>query len=189
MPVSTSEITSYLDADEKVLWDGAPPSGIMFRYSDIFFVPFSFLWFGFALFWEASVLGLTFNTSHNPPVIFPLFGLVFVCVGAYMAIGRFFFDADVRGQTIYAITSRRAIIFSRAPFRRLKSVGLSSSIEISTDERRSGSGTIYFGARSNYPYSWGAWSGSNSTSEFKFESIPKVREVLKIIRQVQNSTK
>ena len=41
-----------LAADEDVLWYGQPKTSVLFDANDIFLVPFSLLWGGFALFWE-----------------------------------------------------------------------------------------------------------------------------------------
>src|SRR5262245_56586891 len=129
MAVASPELAPYLERDEKVLWRGAPPSGIMFRAHDVFFIPFSLLWFGFALFWEASVLGLLDDRPHTLPFFLPLFGFVFVCVGFYMVFGRFVWDAIVRGGSLYALTNRRAIILTRSPIKSFRSVVLTAATE------------------------------------------------------------
>jgi hypothetical protein len=183
------ELTSYLDVDEKTIWHGAPPKGILFRASDTFFVPFSFLWFGFALFWEASVPGISASSPNPAPVFFPLVGLIFVCIGFYMAIGRFFWDALIRGRTLYALTNRRAIILTRFPRQGLRSVGLSAATEISTEERADGAGNVIFGARTTASIGVGGWPGTGVGNDFTFEQIPDARGVLRAIRQIQSSSK
>ena len=190
MSISTSELSPYLDAGERTLWHGAPPTGIMFRRQDVFMIPFSFLWFGFALVWESLALGITVNSPQSPPFFFPLFGFFFVCVGFYMAFGRFFWDAFVRGRTLYALTNRRAIILARVPFQQLRSIGLTPSTEVSTEERGDGTGTIIFGARSAVPAIWRGWSATGSGSgEFMFERVSDDRAVIQSIRQIQTPSK
>jgi len=189
MSVAPSELSGHLDTDEKTLWHGSPPSGLMFRRSDVLFVPFSFLWFGFALFWEASVLGIAADSANRPPVIFPLFGLVFVCIGFYMAIGRFFWDAVVRGQTLYALTNRRAIILTRFPSRVFRSIGVNAATEVSTEERAGGAGDVSFGARTALTGGLRGWQGIGAGSDFTFERIPDARGLLRIIRQIQSSSR
>jgi hypothetical protein len=189
MNVSPSELSGHLDTDEKTLWHGSPPSGIMFRKSDWFLVPFSFLWFGFALFWEAGVLGLFSDTPGRAPVLFPLFGLIFVCVGFYIAIGRFFWDALVRAQTLYALTNKRAIIFTRFPSRSFRSIGVNAATEVSTAERSDGSGDVIFGARTALASGFRGWPGTGAGGEFVFEQIRDARGLLRIVRQIQTSSR
>jgi hypothetical protein len=189
MSVSAPELAPYLERDEKALWQGAPPTGIMFRAHDVFLIPFTLLWLGFALFWEASVLGMWSDRPRSPPLFFPLFGLVFVCIGLYMAFGRFVWDALVRRGTLYALTNRRAIILTRSPFKSFRSLGLTATTEISTEEQADGSGTIFVGARPAVPYAVRGWPGLAMGGEFSFEKVQGVRDAIKIIRQIQSAAK
>jgi hypothetical protein len=75
-----------LEPGERVLWSGRPAPGLTFRPADGFLIPFSLLWCGFAIFWEASVLRIP-----GAPFFFPLFGAVFVAAGLYFVFGRFLF--------------------------------------------------------------------------------------------------
>ncbi len=81
------ELTRHLDSDERLLWSGAPGGGLRLRRSDIFMIPFSILWGGFAIFWESLAL------RHNAPLFFLVWGLPFVALGLQMMVGRFFWDA------------------------------------------------------------------------------------------------
>jgi hypothetical protein len=189
MSVALSELSGHLDADEKTLWHGSPPTGIMFRKSDWFLVPFCFLWFGFALFWEASVLGLFSDAPGRAPVFFPLFGLIFVCIGFYMAIGRFFWDALVRAQSLYALTNKRAIILTRFPSRGIRSIGLNAATEVSTEERADGAGDVIFGARAAFASGFRGWPGVGTGGEFVFEQVRDARGLLRIVRQIQTSSR
>ena len=124
----TTELSDELESGEKLLWSGRPRQGIVFRSSDIFLIPFSLLWGGFAIFWEVAVLYATSRSGINTPqavkFVFPRFGLPFVVIGFYMIFGRFFTDSAQRRKTVYGITDQRVIIRSGLFSRATKSLNL-----------------------------------------------------------------
>ena len=63
--------------------------------------------------------------SLSPFTIVPL---IFIAVGAYMAVGRFFYDAWVRQRTAYAFTKDRALILTRVFSESLVSLPITSSV-------------------------------------------------------------
>src|SRR5262245_56900012 len=150
-------IDKELRANERVFWRGKPATGIRLRGSDAYLIPFSLLWGGFAIFWEASVL--TIPKDQPVGFVFPLFGIPFVLVGLYFIFGRFIFDARSRAKTEYAVTNQRVIIKSGLFSRKIKSLNLNSMPEISFTEKSNGSGTITFG-ESTSP--WGMMRGFNA---------------------------
>src|ERR1043165_109328 len=87
------QLIPYLQPGEQLLWTGRPKGGVLFRKSDIFVIPFSILWGGFAIFWEIM--------AASGPFFFWLWGIPFVIVGLYLMIGRFFYDAKKREATVY----------------------------------------------------------------------------------------
>ncbi len=93
----------WLQFDEQVLWEGAPDPTVIFAKQDRVLVPFSIVWAGFALFWEAGVSTAGFIPGS-------IFGLVFVIVGVYLVIGRFFYKRWDRRRTRYVVTNRRAVV-------------------------------------------------------------------------------
>ncbi len=113
-PVSSTESNrweDYLDSDEKLLWQGAPATGLRFTGAGAVLSFFGIFFLGFALFW----IGMAASMSGD--VLFPLFGVPFVLVGLWLVVGHWFFDAYMRKKTRYALTSRRALI-ARALFSR-----------------------------------------------------------------------
>ena len=99
------ELAKHLESGERLVWSGVPRQGIAFRKSDLFLVPFSVMWGGFAIFWEASVL------TSDAPLFFCLWGIPFVLVGLYIMFGRFVVDARMRARAAYGLTDRRIIMF------------------------------------------------------------------------------
>lgn len=91
----------FLDPGEKLLWSGQPKQGLRFQAADVFMIPFSLMWGGFAFFWEASVLGFGRTTAHPKPmpIFMAIWGIPFVLIGLHMIVGRFFYDAALRKRT------------------------------------------------------------------------------------------
>jgi hypothetical protein len=72
-----------------------PNRGVIFHSDDWYVVPFSLLWGGFAIFWEAGVTGYGGNSPRGggAPLFMQLWGIPFVVLGQYMIWGRFLYDA------------------------------------------------------------------------------------------------
>jgi len=102
------------DIDGSVLWKGKPKQGIVFTGSDIFMIPFSVLWAGFAVFWEISVLRI-----KAAPIIFTLWGIPYVLAGIYITVGRFIHNYLNRKNTEYFVTDKRIIIVK---YKRIESI-------------------------------------------------------------------
>jgi len=186
-------IQNELKPGEKLLWSGQPQSGIRFRTSDIFLIPFSLLWGGFAIFWEVGVLYMLFATSgtnNAPPmpirIIFPLFGIPFVLVSLYLIFGRFIVDARLRENTYYAVTDQRILIVSKFFGHKVQSLNLRHLPELSLTQKADGSGTITFGlsgpfsARGNFQ-----WPGASRYQGPSFDMVERVREVYGIVQEAQ----
>lgn len=104
---STDVFDRYLRVDEEILWWGQPHPYHLLSVADIFMIPFSLLWGGFAYFWEFLVI-----TSGAPP-LFVLWGIPFVLIGSYMIFGRFIHNYLIRRNMYYAITDQRLIILRK----------------------------------------------------------------------------
>jgi hypothetical protein len=176
------ELQQYLESNEKLIWSGQPKKGIVFRTSDIFLIPFSILWCGFAIFWFTAAL------VSGASILFAMFGVPFVCVGLFFVFGRFIFDAKNRENTFYGLTDNRIIIRSGVFKKTIKSINLKTLSEIEYEERSDGSGTINFGPvnpffmRSNN-LNWFSGSRPNTSLEL----IQDVRKVYNKIREIQQS--
>ena len=81
----TTELQEYLNTNEKLIWTGQPRKGIVFRTADIFLIPFSLLWCGFAIFWVV--------IASQGSIYFAMFGIPFVIMGLIFVFGRFIIDA------------------------------------------------------------------------------------------------
>ena len=148
MTLPELRLQGELLAGERLLWTGQPDPRVIFERVDIFLVPFSLLWGGFALVWEAGVLGLgVFGEGHRSavPWFFVLWGIPFVLVGLYFIAGRFFYKAWRKRRTYYALTNKRALVLVEGRGRTLRACFLSAVPTINKSVRSSGVGTITFG--------------------------------------------
>ncbi|HEY1720112.1 MAG TPA: PH domain-containing protein [Magnetospirillaceae bacterium] len=134
------EQDGLLEPGEKILWEGQPRRGLVFRASDIVVIPLSLIWCGFAIYWE-------YKAAKQPASMVPVLGILFVLIGLHFAVGRFFYDAFVRHGTRYALTNQRVLISLGGVFtRELQSLPLEGLMNIRLSETRNGAGTIKFGA-------------------------------------------
>jgi hypothetical protein len=161
-------------ADETVRWTGEPPTGLLWRASDWVMLPFSLMWGGFALFWESMVI------SAGAPLVMMLFGVPFVCLGVYLIVGRFFWDANVRARTRYAVTDRAAYIVVdgfRGAVRRYAGSALN---DVRVERKDDGSGTLRFGAGALASY--GMRTTTSLLPQNAFESIRDVDHAYDAVR-------
>jgi hypothetical protein len=178
------EVADTLDAGESLLWAGVPKAGLYLRTNDLYLIPFSLLWGGFAIFWEYSVLSAT---GPNEPFM-AVWGIPFVLAGLYLIVGRFFVDARVRSRTAYALTNRRILIISGLFSRSTTSLQLRGLTDVTLSARGDGSGTIQFGRPiANGWASGGGWPGTSRNSPPAFELIPAVRQVHQMILEAQRN--
>lgn len=100
---------------EEILWQGQPHARI--DWSGLLH-PLTFMgviFTGFSLFWIGMATAMTANGNVPFPFqLFPLFGLPFLAVGLWMLGGRLVFDAWLRGNSWYTLTSQTAFIARNA---------------------------------------------------------------------------
>lgn len=186
MTALPEEIRAAMAPGERALWWGRPRQGVVLRGSDAFLIPFSLLWCGFAIFWEASVA-----SSGKAPGFFVLWGMPFVAIGLYMVIGRFFAEALQRSRTYYALTPDRVLIVAGVFSRTIKSLSLDTLSDLTLTEGRGGKGSITFGPQSPFGSMFGAapsWPGAQQQSP-RFDLIDDARIVYERIRSAQRSSK
>lgn len=178
------KIQAELTGGERLLWSGMPQQGIQFRPADIFMVPFSLLWGGFAVFWEYSAV------SQGAPFFFMLWGIPFVLVGLYIIIVRFFADSYLRARTYYGVTDRRILILSGLVNREVKSLTLQTLNDISIKERQDGSGSIVFGPTNPLSDMWSGsgWPGTSGKASPSFDLIHHARRTYDLIQEAQRKS-
>ena len=127
MPPSSQDsivaVQPELLSGESIVWAGQPNTRVIFHKQDLYMVPFSLLWGGFAIFWEAGVSGLS-RSNGKPGIPWSfgmLWGIPFVVAGQYLIWGRFFYDAWLKRRTYYALTNRRVIVVQNGWSRRMAS--------------------------------------------------------------------
>jgi hypothetical protein len=174
-----NELRSNLSSGEKLIWAGKPKTGIMFRSSDAFLIPFSLLWAGFAVFWETSVM------TTEAPLFFKLFGIPFVLAAIYITIGRFFIDAKKRANTIYGITTDRIIIKSGLFSSEIKSLSIKSLSDITINQKSDNSGTITLGPTDMIFSTMNGVAYSGTKQAPRLEFIEDVKSVYDIIIDLQ----
>src|SRR5438309_11166302 len=113
---SSQPFQPYLFNGERVMWTGQPKQGLALSGRDTFLIPFSLMWGGFAIFWNAMVWLAPFDTAggDDPGWFFKLWGLPFLVIGLYLIIGRFFHDARIRKKLFYAVTDQRILILRKS---------------------------------------------------------------------------
>ena len=160
----------YISAGEFILWKGKPEKGSLLTAQDVFLIPFSIFWCGFAIFWT-----VTAATSGG---LFALFGIPFVCVGLYILVGRFFWTAYMRKNTYSVITSQKII---RKRGNRVDMLDGKSLPAVHVTVHKNGCGTIRFGEVS--PYNRNSFDPNQGL--FVLENIPNVASVQQLLSRME----
>ena len=177
----TLSIEFDLGRGERLLWSGMPRQGLMLRQNDLLMIPFSLFWCGFIVNWERLAI------NQHAPLLFAAWGIPFLCVGIYLVVGRFFYDAWRRAGTAYGLTTERVLISTRGFGTSLMSFDLASLPTMSLTQQAGGLGSIAFGQAAWGPMtrSWGSWGGSPVVPTF--ESIPDAKAVYDQIRAARDA--
>lgn len=176
----------YLDPGERLLWAGAPATGIRVTPRGIATSVGSLFLLGFALLWTAGAgWGLWSGQWRQAEgfmlaflIFFPLFGLPFIAAGLYGVIGHYFFDARTRARTRYALTDRRALIAIDGRERTLRSWPIREDTVV--DFLPGAEASIRFATEVQVDS-----DGDKTHTRTGFELIPDGEAVLRLIRQIQ----
>jgi hypothetical protein len=111
-PQAAQQIQPELMSGESVYWAGMPNPRIIFHSDDWTAIPFTLIWTGFFLFWEADALGMRGKASRHGEikVFMALWGIPFLVIGNWMVWGRFLADAWLKRRTYYAVTNLRVLV-------------------------------------------------------------------------------
>ncbi len=179
-PRAPDRFKPYLSSGEDILWTGQPKQGVMFTGKDIFLIPFTLLWGGFALFWNVMVWIMP-GAQQPASWLFRLWGLPFLCVGLYMIGGRFIHDAIIRRTSFYAVSNQRILVLRG---RKLTSLKIRRLPKLELAERGDGTGSIMFEGNSMTTAfamnGFALWLPSLSGAQFL--RIEKPRQVYDLIR-------
>jgi len=173
-PEVSMRLQPELLSGESVLWAGRPNPNVVFHSDDWYMIPFSLLWGGFAIFWEAGVLGYWGHNAKGTPSIFmAIWGIPFIVIGQYLIWGRFLYDAWLKRRTYYVVTDRRVLILQEGWKRKTSFVYLDA---IPTIEREgTENGTLWFGPK--YPVLAGRGQKTRSWSRFSVGDVPVFADV------------
>jgi len=177
---------SQLASGERIEWVGRPNPKRYFTRQDAVLIPFSLVWCGFAIFWEAAAIRGGANT------FFALWGVPFVAIGLYLVFGRFIFRAYRTKRTVYAVTNRRVMTIVRG--RRGEAVNamyVRSIPNVSTNIGSDGRGSVEFGvsapAAARYASSGLDFGGSQAGTGVGFYDVDGARDVADLVERLRQA--
>lgn len=174
-------MTLALGPGERLLWQGVPAQGLRLTHYDLFLIPFALIWVVTAV--ATIAIPLANEKAPVDPVSYPFFTL-FLLIGLYLLIGRFFVDRAARRRTRYYLTSRRAVIENGLLRATRRSVNLAAAAEIRYRQGRNGRGTIHFGLSSPFFMPTG-WPGASAFQPPAFEGIDGAEQVYELALDAQ----
>ena len=144
MIASDQRLQNELSPNEKLLWEGQPQQGLVFRAVDVFLIPFSLVWTSGPVSIMISILFKDGVSDLSGAVLlFMTIPILFFFVGLYMLIGRFIHDRYRRKNTVYGLTDKRAILIDRRSIRFVDLAGAGAELNFKLYPKDRG--TIEFG--------------------------------------------
>jgi hypothetical protein len=170
----------YLLSGERILWTGQPKQGAAFGPRDFLLIPFSLVWGGFAIIWNAMVWLAPFDAGSDPGWFFRLWGIPFLLVGLYIMVGRYFHDARIRRHLFYAVTDQRVLVLRKS---KIISLDVHRLPRLELSEHRDGTGTLAFEADNAFTgmngLTWWVPALSGTTQFFRIDNPRRVYELIR----------
>jgi hypothetical protein len=190
MPMLRPELIS----GESIVWAGQPDISVIFHKEDVFLVPFSLLWGGFAIFWESGVLGFwgAGDRSGGPWSFGIVWGIPFVLIGQYLIWGRFLYAAWLKKRTYYAVTNRRVIVVQNGWNRQVASSYIDTLPALIKEGGSRGVGILRFSqtpAMFSGNRGWGSWDGMSVGSVPTFMDIEDVDSVYRLVSDLREKAR
>lgn len=190
-PDSVVAMQPELMSGESVIWADKPKVGVVFHKQDGLLIPFSLLWGGFAIFWEAGVSGW-WGLGGRPSLFMIAWGIPFVLVGQYLIWGRFLYAAWLKRHTHYALTNRRVLVLQNGWKRRLASAYLDSLPAIIKETGPNGVGVLRFAPAQpifSRQAGWGAWNGVSVGDLPTFIDIESVDSIYQLVSDLREKAR
>jgi hypothetical protein len=191
-PASAAAVQPELASGENIVWAGRPNSSVTFHKEDSFLIPFSLLWGGFAIFWEASVTGVWGHRPTGPWIFGMLWGIPFVLIGQYFIWGRFFYSAWLKRRTYYAVTNRRVLVIQEGLKRQIASAFIDTLPALSKDGGSNGVGTLRCGqTHGMWPNNrgFGGWNAYSVAGLPAFVDIDDVDSVYRLVSDLRERSR
>ncbi len=169
------KVQAEMISGERVYWAGMPNSRVIFHSDDWTAIPFTLVWTGFFVFWEANALGIWGSASRGggSNLFMVLWGIPFLIIGNYMVWGRFLADAWLKRRTYYAVTNRRVLILQEGWSRKTNWMYLEAIPTIEGEGAKTG--TLWFGKK--YPVIAGRGQRTRSMSRFTVGDLPVFADI------------
>lgn len=189
------QFNGELMPDENIQWVGQPDPNVIFSKSDILLIPFSLMWGGFAIFWEATALSSTLSSKNftTPDLIFPLFGIPFVLIGLYMIFGRFLHKKWKKQRTYYAVTDKRVLVLTKTLGSTIQAKSINNIETITKSVGHDGNGSLIFGdtpnlsAFNNFSMDFMQFNQSNAPAFFDIKDANSVYELVNRLKNQSNN--
>jgi len=181
--LDAGRLTDFLSPDEEILWVGRPDPRPRGFGVPIGRVPFLILWFGFAIFWETTVI------ATDAPVFFPIFGAGFLLVGLAQVRSQLF---SAR-RALYAITTTHVIrVMDQRAGPRVDTALIRAIPNVSVTPTKRGHGTVTFGRIAPPASRYASVGFGTRTSAYQpddaveFLDIPEANAVARLVGSLQS---